>query len=390
MYTSDDCISIQTGCSNVYVRDVNCGPGHGISIGSLGKDGTKACVSNVTVRDVIMHNTMNGVRIKTWQKQMQEPNSCRGYISGITYEKIRGTYTVKPVYLACSDSLPCTGVTLNSIKLEPMQEGYHLYDPFCWQTFGELLSPTLPPVSCLQLGKPPSNHIQNDHEAYSTTPTSSVNKRFQKLLSRKFDMKDLGSAKKILSMEIHRDRNAGKLWVTMKSYVEKVLERFSMLNAKPVSTPLGAHFQLSSQLCPSTEEDIEYMSRVLYANTVGYRMYAMVCTRPDISHAVSMVSRYMGNPGKKHGDAVKWIFRHLAGSTNFGIMFDHDGAKGEVSGFVDSDYAGDLDSRRSTTGYIFTFYGGPICWKSVLQSTTTLSTTEAEYMALTEAAKEAL
>ncbi|KAK3010466.1 hypothetical protein RJ639_013018 [Escallonia herrerae] len=212
----------------------------------------------------------------------------------------------------------------------------------------------------------------------------------KKLLSRKFDMKDLGSTKKILSMEIHRDRKAGKLWVTMKSYVEKVLERFSMLNAKPVSTPLGAHFQLSSQLCPSTEEDIEYMSRVLYANTVGYRMYAMVCTRPDISHAVSMVSRYMGNPGKKHGDAVKWIFRHLAGSTNFGIMFDHDGAKGEVSGFVDSDYAGDLDSRRSTTGYIFTFYGGPICWKSVLQSTTTLSTTEAEYMALTEAAKEAL
>ncbi|KAK3040178.1 hypothetical protein RJ639_028428 [Escallonia herrerae] len=211
-----------------------------------------------------------------------------------------------------------------------------------------------------------------------------------KLLSREFDMKDLGSAKKILGMEIHRDRKAGKLWVTQKSYVEKVLERFSMLNAKPVSTPLGAHFQLSSRLCPSAEEDVEYMSRVPYANAVGCLMYAMVCTRPDISHAVSMVSRYMGNPGKKHWDAVKWIFCYLAGSTNFGIMFDRDGAKGEVSGFVDSDYAGDLDFRRSTTGYVFTFYGGPICWKSVLQSTTALSTTEAEYMALTEAAKEAL
>ncbi|KAK3012368.1 hypothetical protein RJ639_012260 [Escallonia herrerae] len=211
-----------------------------------------------------------------------------------------------------------------------------------------------------------------------------------KLLSREFDMKDLGSAKKILGMEIHRDRKAGKLWVTQKNYVEKVLERFSMLNAKPVSTPLGAHFQLSSQLCPSTKENVEYISRVPYANAVGCLMYAMVCTRSDISHAVSMVSRYMGNPGKKHWDEVKWIFRYLAGSTNFGIMFDRDGAKGEVSGFVDFDYAGDLDSRRSTTGYVFTFYGGPICWKSVLQSTTALSTTEAEYMALTEAAKEAL
>ncbi|KAK3001074.1 hypothetical protein RJ639_020290 [Escallonia herrerae] len=201
-----------------------------------------------------------------------------------------------------------------------------------------------------------------EHPSDSWNLSKSHILHLKKLLSREFDMKDLGSAKKILGMEIHRDRKAGKLWVTQKSYVEKVLERFSMLNAKPVSTPLGAHFQLSSQLCPGTKEDVEYMSRV----------------------------PYMGNPGKKHWDAVKWIFRYLAGSTNFGVMFDRDGAKGEVSGFVDSDYAGDLDSRRSTTGYIFTFYGGPICWKSVLQSTTVLSTTEAEYMALTKAAKEAL
>lgn len=66
-YAGDDCISIQTGCSNVYVHNVNCGPGHGISIGSLGKDNTRACVSNITVRDVNIHDSMNGVRIKTWQ-----------------------------------------------------------------------------------------------------------------------------------------------------------------------------------------------------------------------------------------------------------------------------------------------------------------------------------
>ncbi|KAK2991311.1 hypothetical protein RJ640_024576 [Escallonia rubra] len=169
----------------------------------------------------------------------------------------------------------------------------------------------------------------------------------KKLLSKEFDIKDLGSAKKILGMEIHRDRKAGKLWVTQKSYVKKVLERFSMFNVKPVSKSLGAHFQLSSQLCSSTEEDVEYMSRVPYANAVGCLMYVMVCTRPDISHAVSMVSRYMGNPRKKHCDAVKWIFCYLAGSTNFGVMFDRDGAKA-------------------------------------------LSTTEAKYMALTEATKEEL
>ncbi|KAM1082592.1 hypothetical protein EV2_021816 [Malus domestica] len=191
----DDCISIQTGCTDVYVHNVNCGPGHGISIGSLGRDNTKACVSNITVRDIIMHNTMNGVRVKTWQggsgsvqgvmfsniqvSEVQLPividqfycdkSTCKNQtsavaLSGITYERIRGTYTVKPVHFACSDSLPCVGVTLNSIDLKPLQEKYHLYDPFCWQTFGELRTPTVPPIGCLQLGKPSSNKVNSDHD----------------------------------------------------------------------------------------------------------------------------------------------------------------------------------------------------------------------------------
>ncbi|WCJ38464.1 Pectin lyase-like superfamily protein [Euphorbia peplus] len=192
----DDCVSIQTGCSNVYIHNVNCGPGHGISIGSLGKDNTKACVSNITVRDVIMHNTMNGVRIKTWQggsgsvqgvlfsniqvNEVQLPividqfycdkSTCKNQtsavaLSGITYEKIRGTYTVKPVHFACSDALPCIDVSLTTIQLKPMQERYHMYDPFCWQTFGELNTPTTPPIDCLQIGKPISNRPQTDHDA---------------------------------------------------------------------------------------------------------------------------------------------------------------------------------------------------------------------------------
>lgn len=86
-------------------------------------------------------------------------------ISGITYERIRGTYTVKPIHFACSDNLPCTDVTLNAIQLKPIQESYHMYDPFCWQTFGELRSPTVPPIACLQLGKPSSNRVQSDHDS---------------------------------------------------------------------------------------------------------------------------------------------------------------------------------------------------------------------------------
>jgi hypothetical protein len=73
-----------------------------------------------------------------------------------------------------------------------------------------------------------------------------------------------------------------------------------MQNAKPISTPLENHFKLTKEMCPKTQEEIEYMSRVPYSSTIGSLMYAMVCTRLDIAHAVGVVSRYMSNPGKEH------------------------------------------------------------------------------------------
>jgi hypothetical protein len=215
------------------------------------------------------------------------------------------------------------------------------------------------------------------------------------LLSKEFDMKDLGAAKKILGMEIRRDRDAKKLRLSQAGYVKKVLERFSMENAKPVSTPLANHFHLSTSQCPKTVEETEDMSKVPYASAVGCLMYAMVCTRPDLAHAVStvskyMASKYMANPGKQHWNAVKWIFRYLKGTTDYGITFVRQKSNLSVVGYVDADYAGDLDDKRSTTGYVFTLAGGPICWKSMIQSTVAMSTTEAEYMAAAEATKEAL
>jgi hypothetical protein len=210
------------------------------------------------------------------------------------------------------------------------------------------------------------------------------------LLSKEFDMKDLSTAKKILGMEIRRDRGAKKLWLSQAGYVKKVLERFSMENAKPVNTPLANYFRLSTSQCPTTVEETEDMSKVPYASAVGCLMYAMVCTRPDLAHAVSVVSKYMANPGKRHWNTVKWIFRYLKGTTDYGITFVRQKSDLSVVGYVDADYAGDLDDRRSTTGYVFTLAGGPICWKSMIQSTVAMSTTEAEYMAVAKAVKEAL
>lgn len=195
----------------------------------------------------------------------------------------------------------------------------------------------------------------------------SLIRKLKTQLSNEFEMKELGAAKKILGMEIRRDRQAGKLFLSQQKYIERVLDRFNMNDCNPVSTPLAAHFKLSSEFCPDTEEEMKRMSLVPYASAVGSLMYAMVCTRPDLAYAVSMVSRYMHNPGKNHWSAVKWIFRYLKGTSHLGLVFDRSMATTDkVVGYVDSDYGGDLDRRRSLSGYIFTLCNGAISWKATL------------------------
>ncbi|GJR24070.1 hypothetical protein Tco_0972597 [Tanacetum coccineum] len=161
-----------------------------------------------------------------------------------------------------------------------------------------------------------------------------------------------------------------------------------MSSCKPVPTALAPHFKLSSHECPKSEED---MSRVLYPSAVGSLMYAMVCTRPDLAHAASVVSRYMHNPGKIHWEAVKCILRYLKGTSNIGLSFEKSRASPNgVLGYVDSDYAGDLDARKSLSSYIFSHCGSAISWYLSLQAITALSTTEAEYISSTEGVKEAI
>ncbi|MCO5583013.1 hypothetical protein L7F22_036919 [Adiantum nelumboides] len=130
------------------------------------------------------------------------------------------------------------------------------------------------------------------------------------------------------------------------------------------------------------------MAKVPYASTCGSLMYAMVATRPYIAFAVEVVNRFMSNPSKKHWEAVKGVLRYLNGIKDMCICF----GKGDLSvvGYTDADYAGDLDKRRSTSGYLYTFAGGAISWFSRLQSCMTLSTIEAEYVVASDACKEAI
>lgn len=217
--------------------------------------------------------------------------------------------------------------------------------------------------------------------------SSKIN-RLKLELSKSFAMKDLGPAKQILGMEIVRDRKKGQICLSQEKYIEKILERFNMKNAKPVSCPLAGHFKLSKNQCPTSEKEKEEMHKIPYASAVGSLMYAMVCTRPDIAHAVGVVSRFLSNPGTEHWEAVKWILRYLRGTSKMCLCFGK--GKSMLDGFTDADMAGDVDSRKSTSGYLMTFAGGVVAWQSRLQKCVALSTTEAEFIAVTEACKEIL
>ncbi|GJR93543.1 retrovirus-related pol polyprotein from transposon TNT 1-94 [Tanacetum coccineum] len=184
------------------------------------------------------------------------------------------------------------------------------------------------------------------------------------LLKKEFDMKELGEAKKILGMEIVRDRSRKILRVSQSGYISKILNNFRIDNGKSVKMPLGGHFKLSLKDCLVSDCDVERMIKVPYANAVGSLMYLMVCTRPDIAYAISVVSRYLANPDR--GNHV------------------------DVTGFVDSDYAKDPNKGRSITGYAFLLQGCVVSWKVMLQHVVALSTTKAEYMAHTEAVKESI
>lgn len=106
-----------------------------------------------------------------------------------------------------------------------------------------------------------------------------------------------------------------------RGILEKLVAKFGMKDSKEVITPLAAHFRLSIDRCPKTQEERSYMDRVPYSNATGSLMYAMVCTRPDLAYATSLVSRFMAKPGKAHWEAVNWILRYLKGTETKGLVY---------------------------------------------------------------------
>ena len=175
-------------------------------------------------------------------------------------------------------------------------------------------------------------------------------------LSEQFEMKDLGIAKKFLGMEIEYGTD-GSIKIHQNQYIQQLLERHGMIGCNSVTTPLDT----SVKLIAITESDAPADSTE-YASIVGGLTFAAYVTRPDIACAVGILSQFLNKPSSAHMHAAKRILRYLQGTSSLGITYRPPPLR--LQGYSDANWAGDMDTRRSTTGYVVMLNNGAIAWKS--------------------------
>ena len=202
-------------------------------------------------------------------------------------------------------------------------------------------------------------------------------------LRKRFKARVVPDPEQFLGLQLSRDRQRRTLTIHQERYANKVVQRFGMSDAKTKPIPLTPGTPLTAEGTAMSAEEHHY------SELIGCLLYLAVCTRPDISFAVGALARFLSAPKQEHWHAAKGLLRYVSGTASIGITFGTQPDQG-LRGYCDADHGGNLDSRRSTTGFVFTLFGAPIIWKSKLQCTTATSTLHGEYMSASEAGKEAL
>ena len=209
---------------------------------------------------------------------------------------------------------------------------------------------------------------------------------YKEKLNSCYALTDLGPLHWLLGIKITRDRAAHTISLSQSSYLDSILTRFSFANAKAYGSPMVPGADYSKKDAPTTADEAARMKRTPYRQAIGSLMYAAIATRPDITFAVSSLSRFLNDPGDAHWEAVKRIFRYLIGTKDLKLTFG--GERHDLEGFTDAD-GGTQEDRRAISGYCFLVDGGAVSWTAKKQELVTLSTAEAEYVAATHAAKKA-
>ena len=172
-------------------------------------------------------------------------------------------------------------------------------------------------------------------------------------------MKDLGEATYILGIRIYRDRSRRLIGLSQSTYLDRVLKKFNMESSKKGFLPMSHGVKLSKTQCPSTTDERSRMSAIPYASAVGSIMYAMICTRPGVSYALSVVSRYQADPAEIHWTAAKNTLKYLRRTKDMFLVY---GGEDELSvkGYMDASWNTDLDDSKSQSRYVFTLNGATV------------------------------
>jgi hypothetical protein len=191
-----------------------------------------------------------------------------------------------------------------------------------------------------------------------------------------------------LGIGVVRNYNTHTISLSQKSYIGNLVERFGLQDAHTVSIPLTPRAIFTKEQCPKTPEEIADMNGNNYRELIGSLQYVSLATRPDITFAVSKLAQFLNNPARIHLEAALRVLRYLKGTSRHTLNLG--GEIADLTGFSDSDWAGDRDDRKSIGAYVFMMGDGAISWKTKKQSSVALSSVEAEYMAMCQAAKEAV
>ena len=186
---------------------------------------------------------------------------------------------------------------------------------------------------------------------------------FKSALAKEFRVTDVGEVDTILGLKVTRDRSQGVLKLGQQIYTSRILERFGLSTCEGKNVPITPGLKLSSNTMPMSDDDIESMREIPYRQAVGALMYLMISTRPDLAAAVQFVSRFGNNPGPEHWEIVLNIFKYVQKTKHLQLIFTRQGET-IVKGFTDSDWESCMDTRRSTTGYVFLLGGAAISWCS--------------------------
>jgi hypothetical protein len=204
--------------------------------------------------------------------------------------------------------------------------------------------------------------------------------KFKESMKNEFDMSDLGKMRYFLGVEVLQCTEG--VYISQKKFAAELLEKFGMEASNPVHNPIVPGVKLGK------DEDGVKVDATVYKQMVGSLMYLTV-TRPDLMFVVCLASRFMANPTELHFQVVKRVLRYIRGTVELGIFYKRRGDR-MLLAYTDSDYAGDVCDRKSTSGYVFSLSGGAVSWTSKKQPIVTLSTTEAEYVAAASCATQGI